>query len=79
MNNYVVASYATSAFSAIVITAINGDTVTSGYFYKGNIDALRRRVIHSNTKGEYINVYGRRYYLHDFIRGLPNCIRLNSI
>ena len=65
----IIASYATSAFSAIVITCINYDdnTITSGYYYDSKISGLKRRLIHHSTKGDYINVYGHRYYLHDFL------------
>lgn len=67
----IIASYSLSAFSAIVITDIHygiEDTVTSGYYYDGKISGLKQRVIHSTAKGAYINVYRRRYYLHNFIR-----------
>ena len=69
----IIASFATSAFSAIVITCINysDDTITSGYYYDSKISGLRRRLIHHSTKGDYINVYGRRYYLHDFMTTKP--------
>lgn len=67
----IIASYSLSAFNAIVITDIHygiEDTVTSGYYYDSKISGLRQRIIHSTGKGYYINVYGRRYYLHDFIK-----------
>lgn len=65
----IIATYATSAFTSIVITAINysDDTITAGYYYKGNISALKKRIIHHNTKGAYINVYKHRYYLDGFM------------
>ena len=65
----IIASYGTSAFSAIVITSINysDDTITSGYYYDGKISGLKRRLMHHSTKVDYINVYRHRYYLHDFM------------
>ena len=64
----IIASLPTSAFSAIVVTSVNNDNVTSGYYYDGKISGLRCRMVHESTKGIYIMVYGRRYYLHDFTR-----------
>lgn len=66
-----IASCATSAFSMIFITNITHGIETkalSGYYYDGKISGLKQRVIHYTAKGAYINVYGHRYYLRDFIR-----------
>ncbi len=66
-----IASLAIANSIAILIYSINQgvDTTVTSSIVCGEHESIRyNRLVHTDSVGDYINVYGTKYYLHDFMR-----------
>ena len=66
-NNKILAVLSTSAFSAIVVTAIDDEKITTMQEYDGELSCKRTVSLHLEEEGAWFTRNGIRYNLNEFM------------
>ena len=66
-NNKILAVLSTSAFSAIVVTAIDDEKITTMQEYDGKLSCKRTVSLHFDEEGVWFTRHGVRYNLNEFM------------
>ena len=66
-NNKILAGLSTSAFSAIVVTAIDDEKITTMLEYDGKLSCKRTTSLHLEEEEAWFTRNGVRYNLSDFM------------
>ena len=66
-NNKILAALSTSAFSSIVVTAIDDEKITTMQEYDGKLSCKRTVSLHFEEEGAWFTRNGVRYNLNEFM------------
>ena len=66
-NNKILAALSTSAFSTIVVTAIDDEKITTMLEYDGKLSCKRTVSLHFEEEGVWFTRNGVRYNLSEFM------------